>query len=1208
MSLDAGGDILNASSSAAIRGASNVTLTAGGSIGTETSAIRLTGGTGEMKVSAEAGGSIHLDATLSTAKSLTGSLVAQDDVSVVTTKDLKLGHLVGTDVSLQSNEGDIDVQDFVQNAALDATERFDATAANGSIDVRVSEGDLGVGEVVASGNVRLTVEKGNLKDALPRENESALTVEERLDAWKAAGLIGDSGENIGLATWESDVEKAEAGVRNDFALYKAYCDAGGEEVLTSDKEKSFFAELQARFANYADAEAAVAGERADSSTALGKLAALQENYGWTQNDLLYAVAEAIANPDSGYVPTAGTPNIRGARIVLNAAGSIGLNADAVTGKVDSTTAEGLEILKYLAQADVDDVTWHEDGSVTVSLKHAVTVEGDAFAGDAGENLYVQSTDDSSLNVERAVAANGAVRLTSRQGIVGLEDKLSGNFGFVSGSTVTTRGGEGGVGAAGAPMHVSHGEDGWLALSSDGDIHVDADGESLTIYSIAGGGDVHLKASDLYAYKGDAFDFEDESIRFDNLGYMSAGEGGVFHLEVTGNLGQEDAALRFDSDAKLSFAESVKNVWIETIGDEGVLEINDIQASGVVDVNATAGLTVGNVAGDSVTLAAVGNLSLLGTEVVVDELFSATAGETLLAAGVNLTVGSRPDGAPGDVIFRSETGDIDLSDAVFTGTSGSLGEVTIEAGADAQLDGLFADEKDFTATQLTVAAGEALGLGDEALGVTVTQGDLVLEATTLREEGFGDGSVFHAAGDVTMSFASDLHAGEGFTAMGENVVFRANDYSVGDGSTVRADSLVTIEAQGDVALTGDVLVTGNEAVSVSAETGGIGLFGAVTIGDETENEASADVMLTAHGDIVQTVTSGDGGVRADALTATSDTGAVQLGAGRDETVGSAGNAFSSAEVEAVGDVILGTAGRETTVTINESRDGVVEGDLKLYGYANSWSIQNDVTVKGDALIHGSAIHGGSLIADGSLEMVAALFDESIKESDLSGVHFDGTFSADQVSVFTQKGDIEIGFVEATDGYVDIYRLSQSDKGEVNIGGGSATSTITVSNANGDVNLTGDLVGGNTVYAFTGNGGKTNGAHHLVSLIHKAAAIDDAEKLSEQIDLTKFLNFDATQLAAGQLPHLSFTARQLEYADTDLASPIVHSAIETISPTDEFFFLHLRADAAESDGIENKDEEQAALEEGLPTRKDHLIVDHRKKGSQGDEEIRMILSMR
>ena len=121
--------------------------------------------------------------------------------------------------------------------------------------------------------------------------------------------------------------------------------------------------------------------------------------------------------------------------------------------------------------------------------------------------------------------------------------------------------------------------------------------------------------------------------------------------------------------------------------------------------------------------------------------------------------------------------------------------------------------------------------------------------------------------------------------------------------MRADASVTIAARGDVALTGDVLVTGNEAVSVSAETGGIRLDGAVTIGDETVDEASADVTLTAKGDIVQTVTSGDGGVRAQALTATSDEGAVRLGAGRDETVGSEGNAFSSAEVESAGDVIL-----------------------------------------------------------------------------------------------------------------------------------------------------------------------------------------------------------------------------------------------------------------------------------------------------------------
>ena len=1273
VSLAAKGDILNASSSAAVRGASNVTLAAGGSIGTATSAIRLTGGAGEMKVSAEAGGSLHLDATLATAERLTGSLTAGDDVTVATTNDLALSRLVGTDVSLRSTEGDIVVKDFTQNAALDGTERFDASAAAGSIDVRVSEGDLGLGEVVASGDVTLTIEKGNLKDALPREAESALTVEERLEAWKAAGLIGDSGENIGSATWESDVAKAEAGVRNDFALYEAYL-AAGEEALKSDEDKTLFAQLQSRFAGYANADAAVAGEKADASTALGKIAAAQDNYGWTQNDLLYAVAEAIANPDSSYVPTAGTPNIRGERIVLNASGSIGLNADAVTGKVDSTTAEGLDMLKYLAQADVDDVTWHEDGSVTVSLKHAVTVEGNALAADAGENLYVQSNDDSSLRVERAVAAEGAVRLTSRQGIVGLADAVSGEVGFVSGSTVTLRGGDGGVGAADASMHVHHGEDGWLALSSEGDIYVDADDESLTIYSVSGGGDVHLKASDLYAYTGDAVDFEDKSIRFENLGYLSAGEDGVFYLDVTGDLGREDAALRFDSDAKLSFADTAQNVWIETVGGEGTLEINGIRASGVVDVRATAGLAVGEATGSTVSLSSVldltathgtfaatagdlsfassegsvdltgsvlrtpgvlhveaqenlrlvdvvfdaaggldlsagegdldlsgssglksdyvdleagGELSLVGTEVVVNDHFSATAGEDLHAAGIDLTVGE-----PGDVTFRSGTGDVDLTDASFAGTTGSLGAVVVEAAADARLDGLFAAGKDFTAKKLAVSAGETLSLGDEALKVAVTEGDLVLKATTLQDEGFGDGSVFRAKGDVEMTFASDLHAGEGFALKGENVVLEANGFSAGDGSTLRADSSVTIAAQGNVALTGDVLVTGNEAVSVSAETGGIRLDGAVTIGDETLDEASADVTLTAKGDIVQTVTSGDGGVRADALTATSDAGSVRLGAGRDETVGSEGNAFSSAKVESAGDVILGTSGRETKVSINESRDGAVEGDLKLYGDENGLLLSNDLRVAGDALIEAAAVQGGALEAEGALEVVAAFFDDSAAPGDLSGIRFAGPLTGTHVSLITDNGDIDVGRVTSTEGFVDAYRLGTASKGEVTIGGGSSAHTATFYNGNGDICVTDVFTAQNTAYALTGSGGTTQGVGNLVSTIHKAAAVDGAESLTDAILEGLREGAAAEGLTPGRLPHLDFSAPALETADVDRLSPFVFFGIDTISPSDAFFFLHLRPDAESARRGPDEEGGETELEEGLPGRAGGVIRDLRE----------------
>ena len=67
---------------------------------------------------------------------------------------------------------------------------------------------------------------------------------------------------------------------------------------------------------------------------------------------------------------AGEPNIIGKQITVNSAyGGLGVNSDAVTGELRTQGGEiNTEILKLLAQADVDDVDWNADGTVTVELK------------------------------------------------------------------------------------------------------------------------------------------------------------------------------------------------------------------------------------------------------------------------------------------------------------------------------------------------------------------------------------------------------------------------------------------------------------------------------------------------------------------------------------------------------------------------------------------------------------------------------------------------------------------------------------------------------------------------------------------------------------------------------------------------------------------------------------------------------------------------
>lgn len=325
----------------------------------------------------------------------------------------------------------------------------------------------------------------------------------------------------------------------------------------------------------------------------------------------------------------------------------------------------------------------------------------------------------------------------------------------------------------------------------------------------------------------------------------------------------------------------------------------------------------------------------------------------------------------------------------------------------------------------------------------------------------------------------------------------------------------------------------------------------------------------------------------------------LGAGRTE--GSAGNAFSNAAIESAGDVVAASSGRNASVTVNAASDGTVEGDFKFYGEDNAFRFTNDIRVAGDALVNAAAIHGTSLEAEGRLELIAALYDDGLPEGAPEGIAFTGNLSGTTAAVFTNAGDIRIGGrIEATEGYLDVYRLSTGASGVVAVNEAKGPYTITLYNGSGNVVVTGPVTCGDTVYAFAGWNGTTIGRGNLSSAIHKAGAVDHAENFSEEINLDALGALSAESLGSIVLPHLVFDEEALANADYDRVTQFVYSMIDTVSPSGEYFFLHLRPDAAASDA-DDEEEEKPALEEGLPGETEHRITDHRKAEPQTPESL-------
>lgn len=467
--------------------------------------------------------------------------------------------------------------------------------------------------------------------------------------------------------------------------------------------------------------------------------------------------------------------------------------------------------------------------------------------------------------------------------------------------------------------------------------------------------------------------------------------------------------------------------------------------------------------------------------------------------------------------------------------GSVGDVSVTAGTEADLTNVFAGTEAFTAENLTVKAGENVALNLTEAGLTVN-----------------------------------------------------------DQTNITAEKSASITARGDVALQGDILVTGSEAVALKALEGDLSLTGAVTVGDEAIGENAADVTLYAGKSLTQSTADGDAGVRGRTLTATARGGDVALPAIADASIGSDGNAFTEMTVDSAGSVYLGSNGRDTKVTLNQERGGKVTGDLKAYGQMNAFEFTNDVSVEGDALLLGSAVFGTSLEAGKALQIVTAGFDGEVGENRLKGVRFTGSLKAhDHVGIFTDAGDIMIqGSTNASKGYIDVYRLATEKEGTVTMGDGRGGYTITVFNGSGDIRITDLLYGEDAVYAFT-DSGRTEGSRYLLSAVHKQAAVSGAGNIGSQIDLEHLKDMTASDLMPG-LPHVVIDRSALERADNDRINPFVYPAIDTLSPNHRYFFLHLRPDAAANKAAasEEEEEEGQVLEEGLPARGKGLIRDLRE----------------
>ena len=960
ISLNAGGDIRAESAGASLNGADTINLTAKGDIGSSLRPIALKGGSGELKLGATAA-NIHIDGTnLGAGRNVSSDgLLAGSTLSVAVRGDLQAAEAQGKDVTLSSVEGGVKVKDLRQLEAA-GTHAVNISALN-DVEVTASAGDLGLGLIESKlGDVVLTVQNGSVYDASGAADASDVSDEKRLEAWERAGLINADGSSTGDTLWQADVEAEKNRITQAYARmesYQAFKEKGGE---LTDAQNQDYTALQAIYGGFESAEAAVSAMEKDENSSLGKLVASRENYGWTENDLLYSIADTIINSEGSSTTTARATNVRGKNVEINAAnaGSVGEVGETVTGRLsDEDETKRLTLLKALSRADIGDFS-SKDGVVSVTLKIPVTIEASGnLTVNARDNIFLESPEGSGLAVKEIVSKTGDVRITSRGGISAAEGS-----GLVSGNTVTLRGGTGGIGAADAYLKIHSDPAKWAAVNAGGDIFieaVDANGAlgDMTLYSLAGDKDVSLKANNLYAYSGDKLgdDYDD----FAELGYI---QGQTLNFEVLGDFGTEDTALRVGTASTVNFSESVGNVRLRGMGESGELAINGINASGVVDIDSEGGLKVGAVKGDSVELDAVKQITLTGNLESTGENkdLAVTSKEAGIELADNSTVRSK-----GGVKLDAKAGELKFTGGV------------VEASGDASLLG-----KSVTATQGKLSAGGRIEVGATGGGI---------DAAGLQTQAGAGTLITAVGGGVALSGGSSIEAAGDVNISSEGTLDLANATVQSTAGKVELNGLAGVVAKDATLLAAEaVTVTANENVEVSnstVEAASLAITAAKSLtGTELKSKITGAAAFTAGENLVLDSADLSGGT----VSAVAAQGLSALGAAINATEGTLTLTAEAADIDASSATL--TAKDEVKLTAKQSitaTEASVEAD-SLTMTANTGSVEATgftATVAGQALVEAgdSVTLDGSKLGLGALTASAKSGDLSLKsaEVDISG---------------------------------------------------------------------------------------------------------------------------------------------------------------------------------------------------------------------------------
>ena len=624
--------------------------------------------------------------------------------------------------------------------------------AYGDITLTNSNGDMRIGHIASkNGDVSLTT-SGSFIDAV---GDSTLSdSESKLQKWQELGLINSNDKDEESAASAAAAKSERVQALENRAKQLAMAD----KKYTEDAQNAALAEYKALAEAYkTNGEAAFEGKNYSQDVKdWAKMYAEVDNstaYGWSKNELLYAIQDSVLNAKPGQVLTVDKANVQGKNISLSAGKNIGIDGEATN--IAYKDMGNLDNLKLLAQAKAGDLTWNDaDSRIEVRQQRQITVKladggklnlkANTSGADNTGNVYLAGVKDTMLDISGTINTTQDVKLLSDKGV-----RM--NNGSIVANNLIIQGGKGNVGSKDAVIKTNI--SGNLEANTDTGygvyLHQTAVGNKpaqvLTIQNAATGTLV-LKADN-------GMQMTTEAGK--NTGYLNANS--INLQAANGNIGKADDGIRIlENSAVINAKADNGSVYLQGAGTKDAgLVVDSITAKGNAKLNLKGNVNFDN-GETSGSINAGGDVNVNGKNVNLNAGTVTAGGASNITAGkdVNVTTGSITSSGAGNI---TAGGDVNLN----AGTVKAGGASNINAGND---------------VNVTTGSITADGAGNITAG-----NDVNLNAGTVTASG---ASNINAGNDVNITTGSITAGGAGNITADNNVNLNSSTLVFG------ADSVIT----------------------------------------------------------------------------------------------------------------------------------------------------------------------------------------------------------------------------------------------------------------------------------------------------------------------------------------------------------------------------------------------------------------------------------